>query len=520
MKKTLSNIKKIILTGDGGVGRTTLLHRFVEGEFDPNTKMTIGFNFNSKSIEIEEREIKMVFFDLAGQSRFRYIQKSYIGGCDGAILAFDLTRPLTLENIEEWVSFLRFSNPNLPILLVGLKADLFNNIEIDDDYLLQKIDSLNLLGYIKASCKTGFNVDLIFEVLARNILGLTEVPQPYPDPLTDVQMIRQNRVLNGYSDSQVINLNQIEITQFKVNRFIQTIQEELINLYNKGINSEKHNFDALIEKIIQNSLEKSDFDSNFFKLVFIKEFNTIKNHISSFLTLEDQFGNKIHDVINYINYVLNPLINTFVINEKLCLKYENGVTNIYVNNRRFYQCKYLLLNLDCNNIEKYDNINSIDEAADTLDHSLELTSQNPQIIDSRTEFWGHCSNLQAWYENKYDTRILHRNLAFPLLKKLADAGDRRAIRSFKEEIGRRFETGYPSVVLYLLEEGFLHYLNKTELDALEISSIEYKNLIFWEKLANLYFSHGLSENIKIAIDKIRKINPNYKLSNKKLSHFK
>ena len=130
-----------------------------------------------------------------------------------------------------------------------------------------------------------------------------------------------------------------------------------------------------------------------------------------------------------------------------------------------------------------------------LDHSL---------ISPETEFWGHCSNLQAWYESNYDTRILHRNLAFPLLKRLTEEGDTVAKKVFKEEIAKRLETGHPNVVLYLIEEEYLEVLNWEEFYSVIENPRFLKNLSKWfrceyfkiipkkfaeiikEKLRNLY----------------------------------
>jgi hypothetical protein len=154
------------------------------------------------------------------------------------------------------------------------------------------------------------------------------------------------------------------------------------------------------------------------------------------------------------------------VNQYLTLRLEYGETNIYVNGRKFNQCKYLLLNLSTPKIREYDYIQSIDEAAETLDRTLENHGRGYQEISPETEFWGHCSNLQAWAENDYDTRILHRNLAFPLLKALADAGDPIAKRKFKEEIAMRLVSGHSSVVEFLMQEGYLSNLSTEEVETL------------------------------------------------------
>ncbi|MGV9141827.1 MAG: hypothetical protein ACOC1X_02705 [Promethearchaeota archaeon] len=157
--------------------------------------------------------------------------------------------------------------------------------------------------------------------------------------------------------------------------------------------------------------------------------------------------------------------NSFKINEYIKLKLENGETQIYVQDQLFSQCKYLLLNIKRKNVRQYDNINSIDEIRDIYDHSLEH-DKSQEGIDSRTEFKGHCSNLQAWYEHNYDTRLLDSRLAFPLLRRLTEAGDLLAKRVFKDEIAKRISSGYSPVIEYLFKEGYFNYFNKEEVDTL------------------------------------------------------
>ena len=114
-------------------------------------------------------------------------------------------------------------------------------------------------------------------------------------------------------------------------------------------------------------------------------------------------------------------------------------------------------------LSEYEEINSIDEVKLKYDHSHEGNSRK---LDPEVEFWGHCSNLQAWYEHDYDTRVLHSNLAFPLLKELVKAGDQKAKQVFKEEIAFRFESNFRSVVFYLLKEKYLFYLDLNEIETL------------------------------------------------------
>ncbi len=127
----------------------------------------------------------------------------------------------------------------------------------------------------------------------------------------------------------------------------------------------------------------------------------------------------------------------FIINKYITLKLEGNHINIYICNKLFRQCKYLLLVIPVNGVKTLDEIESIDEVAEKLDKSMEYEQQNEKLIPINIEFWGHCSNIQAWYENNYDTRLLDSNFSFPLLKELVKMGDSKAKNVFKEEIVKR-----------------------------------------------------------------------------------
>ncbi|MHA2339493.1 MAG: GTP-binding protein [Candidatus Hodarchaeales archaeon] len=169
----------------------------------------------------------------------------------------------------------------------------------------------------------------------------------------------------------------------------------------------------------------------------------------------------------------------FKVNDHLTLRLENDKTNIYVDGKLFKTCKRLLLDVPIDSNEDPIEIESMDEAVRKLDSSVKTGTRYRYNITPLTEFWGHCSNLQSWYENKYDTRMLQRYLAFPLLKALMKAGDPIAKKVFKEEIVLRLENGYPSTVWYLIFEGYLNYFSKDELDSILESPKFLKNLEKW-----------------------------------------
>ena len=169
----------------------------------------------------------------------------------------------------------------------------------------------------------------------------------------------------------------------------------------------------------------------------------------------------------------------FTINEFLSLRLESDFTEVYVAGKLFQQCKFLLLEIPVKDVTSLDNVKSIDEAAQELGHELEPSDESSRVdkIPPETEFWGHCSNLQAWYENDYNTKLLHSNLAFPLLKKLTEAGDLLALKVFKDEVANRYNSGIESVRKFLESGNYLRFLTKEEFYSLIDTSDEYEALI-------------------------------------------
>ncbi|UCD02108.1 MAG: hypothetical protein JSV23_03575 [Promethearchaeota archaeon] len=153
----------------------------------------------------------------------------------------------------------------------------------------------------------------------------------------------------------------------------------------------------------------------------------------------------------------------FTINEFLDLRLEDGKTNIYVNNELFMHCKHILLTVP---LDEIDDFNSVDEFIERSDKHYEFSIDYTIEISPETRFWVHCSNIQAWYENNYNTCLIHSNLAFPLLNKLKKAGDFLAGKVFKEEVAKRFENGNLNVIQFFLYNHYLDCLNKEELELL------------------------------------------------------
>ena len=135
----------------------------------------------------------------------------------------------------------------------------------------------------------------------------------------------------------------------------------------------------------------------------------------------------------------------FRINQYLSVRLEDGKANIYVDGKRFIQCRQLVLNIPLIEGEDYSALQSIDEMKEKFTKVRDGKGFEPKVstvhIEPEDEFWGHCSNLAAWYEHGYDIRLLHSNLSIPLLLELYKAGDESALNALQFEIAERLRTG-------------------------------------------------------------------------------
>ncbi len=163
---------KILVAGNGGVGKTTLLRRYVDGVFDDSTIETVGVDFFIKEVFIEDinAHCTLQLWDLGGQDRFRYMLENFVMGARGALLLFDMTKMSIITEILEWVNIVRIHDFDLPILLVGTKLDLEDAISVDKETALNVRNTFNMIDYIQTSSKTGHNVSEVFVRIIKYII--------------------------------------------------------------------------------------------------------------------------------------------------------------------------------------------------------------------------------------------------------------------------------------------------------------------------------------------------------------
>ncbi|MCH8908465.1 MAG: GTP-binding protein [Candidatus Heimdallarchaeota archaeon] len=171
-------VYKVVLLGDGGVGKTSLRKRYLGEGFESSYMATIGADFAIKRIDDAGNEIIQIW-DLAGQPRFSAVREAYYMGTKGAILTYDITRPDTFYNIPDWIRELLNNitkDDTIPLALVANKVDLKGgdlthiSQEQGEEYAKDLSDWSKLdVPYIETSAKTGFNVNQMFDMIVENI---------------------------------------------------------------------------------------------------------------------------------------------------------------------------------------------------------------------------------------------------------------------------------------------------------------------------------------------------------------
>lgn len=156
--------KKVILVGHFGVGKTSLVKRFVHSQFSEDYITTIGVKIDKKIVELQGRHVTLLIWDIAGENDQQKVPASYRLGAHGAFYVFDLTRPATYENLQQELALIEAQIPGIPVQILGNKKDLLNPEDLDQ--VLASIPQ----DIMATSAKTGELVDHAFEELTKKMI--------------------------------------------------------------------------------------------------------------------------------------------------------------------------------------------------------------------------------------------------------------------------------------------------------------------------------------------------------------
>ncbi|MHA1399199.1 MAG: Rab family GTPase [Candidatus Heimdallarchaeaceae archaeon] len=169
-------IFKIVLLGDPGVGKSSLISRYVHNRFESSYMITIGVDILSKQLFVGDDEVLFLISDIGGQERFSSVREKFYRGSKGCFLVFDLTRANTLESIREWKRGLDGVEDDVIFFVIGNKADLKDQIAVEEEEAIAIVNELNLPtdSFFITSAKTGEKVEEAFQTFARELIKAVE----------------------------------------------------------------------------------------------------------------------------------------------------------------------------------------------------------------------------------------------------------------------------------------------------------------------------------------------------------
>uniref|UniRef100_A0A1B6CCN1 small monomeric GTPase n=1 Tax=Clastoptera arizonana TaxID=38151 RepID=A0A1B6CCN1_9HEMI len=171
MDEDILTTLKILIIGESGVGKSSLLLRFTDDNFDPDQSLTIGVDFKTKKLTVQGNTVKLAIWDTAGQERFRTLTPSYYRDAQGAILVYDVTNRETFKKLETWLNELDTysTKSNMIKMLVGNKIDKDSKREVPREEGI-KFARRHATLFIESSAKTRDGVQCAFEELVIKII--------------------------------------------------------------------------------------------------------------------------------------------------------------------------------------------------------------------------------------------------------------------------------------------------------------------------------------------------------------
>ena len=171
---------KVVLLGDAGVGKSSILHRFVDGAYQPN-ECTIGVDFGSRILRIGSASVKLQIWDTAGSEHFHAITRSYYRGAVGVMLLYDVTSRMSFRRLDDWISEVKKYSDGARLMILGSKCDVdASKIAVPTEEAEEYAKSVGA-AFMEVSALLGKGVDEAFALMAEDVLCVktgTDVRRP------------------------------------------------------------------------------------------------------------------------------------------------------------------------------------------------------------------------------------------------------------------------------------------------------------------------------------------------------
>uniref|UniRef100_A0A1A8GKA7 RAB6C, member RAS oncogene family n=1 Tax=Nothobranchius korthausae TaxID=1143690 RepID=A0A1A8GKA7_9TELE len=179
---------KLVFLGEQSVGKTSLITRFMYDSFDNTYQATIGIDFLSKTMYLEDRTIRLQLWDTAGQERFRSLIPSYIRDSAAAVVVYDITNVNSFQQTTKWIDDVRTERgTDVIIMLVGNKTDLADKRQVSIEEGERKAKELNVM-FIETSAKAGYNVKQLFRRVAAALPGMDTTQDKSREDMIDIKL--------------------------------------------------------------------------------------------------------------------------------------------------------------------------------------------------------------------------------------------------------------------------------------------------------------------------------------------
>ncbi|CAH2225745.1 ras-related Rab-6A isoform X2 [Pelobates cultripes] len=179
---------KLVFLGEQSVGKTSLITRFMYDSFDNTYQATIGIDFLSKTMYLEDRTIRLQLWDTAGQERFRSLIPSYIRDSAAAVVVYDITNVNSFQQTTKWIDDVRTERgSDVIIMLVGNKTDLADKRQVSIEEGERKAKELNVM-FIETSAKAGYNVKQLFRRVAAALPGMESSQDKSREDMIDIKL--------------------------------------------------------------------------------------------------------------------------------------------------------------------------------------------------------------------------------------------------------------------------------------------------------------------------------------------